>query len=189
MLIAATSLVASSTNNNDGGGGGTCDTPESYSSLVEMCVGGGAVTSPQVHRRVSCVVATSCAVLGNTQRVRKARKLSIPVVSVAWLRDSLQAGVPLPFDTYGLLPSRSAREEAERVDKPAAGARFDRSLGDGSVGKEKVSSHKTEASESLREVVVELGCCCACHDGHDGVGGASEDCPWCVDCAAGGRTE
>lgn len=49
-----------------------------YKSVVALCKKAGAAITGQVHRRVHCVIVTESAIVGETQRIRKAWKKRIP---------------------------------------------------------------------------------------------------------------
>lgn len=127
---------------------------ESYSTLRSTCERAGIIITAQVHKRVKCVVATESAVTGQTQRVRKAWKKGIPVVSTDWLQLSIEKGVGLEFGDF-------LWQQPDHFD--AKGALC--------AQKEGQDGEKEEVSREIN-----LGCCCVCHENGD------INCSWCVEC-------
>lgn len=151
-LVAVSTLVEASSE----------ESPEGYSQIVSLCKDLGAQTTGQVHRRVDAVIATQSAVEGNTQRVRKAWKKGIPVVSPAWIRTCMKEG-----RSVGMGPFLQTQPVENHRSQPRKQAKAVPCSGD---------SVPVEKDESW---VVDLGCCCVCHEA------ASDptDCSWCVDCS------
>lgn len=131
-----------------------------YNALVELCQRAGARTTSQVHKRVQVVVASSAAVHQQTQRVRKAWKLSIPVVKPSWVHRCLQLRHKVDWTDflYPMGSTKLSRNEAGR-----------------SEGSSTSVVPKPSSSDVRR--VVDLGCCCFCHESD-----SNDECPWCVDC-------
>ena len=107
-----------------------------YNELVARLKSLGASYSSIVHRRVAYLVATEEAANRRTQRIRKALKFDVPVVSVSFLDACDAAREPVPHEPYLL----------DVPDEPRP--RDDRS---------------TPASLASPRVL-DLGCCCSCHD-------------------------
>ena len=126
---------------------------DSYKGLLALCESGGARCSSQVHKKVHCVVATTSAIQGETQRVRKAWKKGIPVLKADWVRQCLQVGRLIPFDD-DLVPAPLVHKKEPKGAK----------------------SESRTASIIENERKVELGCCCVCHDT------GATDCEWCIEC-------
>lgn len=106
-LMAVSSLAPQSF------GGGNCDgdgtgipqeDASTYNSISTLCQTGGAQCCSQVHKRVFCLVATPCAIRGRTQRVRKAWKHGIPVITVDWVRVCVREGKLLSWNEYRVTP-------------------------------------------------------------------------------------
>jgi hypothetical protein len=143
-----------------------------YKDLVKLCQAAGAIVTSQVHQRVQCVIATASAVEHATQRVRKAWKKSIPVVSVDWLQECQLQQRRLPMEAYVL----ERREEVAKSKGSPGDERSERNL------QEAANENETNENETTKEVyvrTVDLGCCCACHDETD----TATECPWCADCS------
>eukprot|EP00300_Choanocystis_sp_HF-7_P039053 c56871_g1_i1.p1 GENE.c56871_g1_i1~~c56871_g1_i1.p1 ORF type:complete len:116 (+),score=30.27 c56871_g1_i1:64-411(+) len=64
--------------------------------LVDLIVANGGKVCGLVHKRVSALVADKQAVKQNTQRVRKAVKFGIPIVSEQDIIDSVENNRPIP---------------------------------------------------------------------------------------------
>lgn len=155
-----------------------------YKSVCAMCVRAGATITGQVHKKVLCVVATPEAA-GHissgttsftqsskfgccpTQRVRKAWKRNVPVVAVQWVMDCQERNLLLPMEEKYLWMESS--QHASGSSSSVVGA------------KNKHSSKATGATISHPiERIVELGCCCVCHENEPS--NSISDCEWCVDC-------
>ena len=155
-LFAASTLVDASSE----------ESPEAYSQIISLCKDLGAQTTGQVHKRVHAVIATESAVTGNTQRVRKAWKKGIPVISPDWIHACIKQGRSVEIGPY----THSQKEEEDphkEEDRKRA----------------KVSTKSdtlTADSEKALKRHVDLGCCCVCHE--TSVDGRT-DCSWCVDCS------
>jgi hypothetical protein len=140
-------------------------TPESYKKVIALCHKSGAKTTNQVHKRLFCVVATQAAVEGNTQRVRKAWKLGIPVVLLPWIIACERAGKFISID--GFVAPRKEVTKSERLQ-----ARAERES-------QNEVARSAEAGEGDWSTTVDLGCCCLCHESNAGV----TECVWCVECS------
>ena len=151
--LAVSTLVQSSTEAE----------PEAYCKLISLCKDLGAQTTGQIHRRVHALIATQSAVDGNTQRVRKAWKKGIPVVSPDWLRKCQQKCSYIDMEAYCINRSTSVANGAE--EKPKKKAKL--------VARDHSIQKATGEPKSIS-----LGCCCACHEDTKGV----TECSWCVDC-------
>jgi hypothetical protein len=131
-----------------------------YNALVELCQLAGTRTTSQVHRRVQVVVASPAAVHRQSQRVRKAWKLSIPVVRPSWVHRCLELKQKVDWTDYlyPMLSGKLSRDEPGRKE--------------GSL-----KSVVPKPSSSVVAQAVDLGCCCFCHESD-----SNDECPWCVDC-------
>jgi BRCA1 C Terminus (BRCT) domain len=136
-----------------------------YNALVELCQRAGARTTSQVHKRVQVVVASTAAVHRKTQRVRKAWKLSIPVVRPSWVHRCLELKHKADWTEflYPVGSSKPSRDEPEKNGGPS-----------------KSLAKKPSSSDGVR--VVDLGCCCLCHESD-----SNHECPWCVDCGSNSK--
>eukprot|EP00977_Amphora_coffeiformis_P014847 scaffold4239_cov156-Amphora_coffeaeformis.AAC.2 len=138
--------------------------PEAYSQIISLCKDLGAQTTGQVHKRVNAVIATESAVTGNTQRVRKAWKKGIPVISPDWIHACIKKGRSVDIGPY---THSQKKEDDSRRTESKKGAKV-------STKSDKVDSEKAT------ERHVDLGCCCVCHE--SAVDGRT-NCSWCVDCS------
>lgn len=135
--------------------GDESDSGLSYKELAALCHSAGAEVTSMVHKRVFCLIVTDAAAVQHTQRIRKAQKYGIPIVSVTWLAECLSQHQIIPFQRFEFEPSGRAPDIVSAAVKPT----------------------KSESSAEMSERTVELGCCCLCHE-H----GTSDTCEWCVDC-------
>lgn len=131
-----------------------------YNALVELCQQAGARTTSQVHKRVQVVVASPAAVDRQTQRVRKAWKQSIPVVRPSWVHRCLQLKQKVDWSEF-LYPVGSSKPSRDKAGMHEGSAK----------------SKVPRPSPSAGARVVDLGCCCFCHESD-----SKDDCPWCIDC-------
>jgi BRCA1 C Terminus (BRCT) domain len=139
-----------------------------YKTLSLLCEQAGALVTGQVHKKVAYVVATEeaagCGRHPPTQRVRKAWKRQIPVVSVHWVQECIDRCQLLSFE--GLL-----LEQTQQTPKSSA-----RSKDGDSIGEDRRAT-ANDGGAPLEEKITDLGCCCVCHDNGD------KECEWCVDCS------
>ena len=150
-LFAVTTLVEASSK----------ESPEAYSQIISLCKDLGAQTTGQVHRRVNAVIATESAVAGSTQRVRKAWKKGIPVISPDWIQACIKEGRSVEFRPY----THSQKERPHSID---------------TTKRKKVSTKSDTADvERTQERVINLGCCCVCHETEQG----RTKCDWCLECS------
>lgn len=126
---------------------------DSSGTIIALCQSAGAQYTAQVHKKVYCLVASSSAVKHATQRVRKAWKRRIPVVTIDWVKQCIQAGKLLEMDDFRMEDKR----ENKSCDTSAPVA-------------------FSSSNIVLEERTVELGCCCVCHESD------AKDCEWCTDC-------
>ena len=142
---------------SQGAGDGNSSAGARYKQIVQLCKDAGATVTAQVHKKVRYVIATEAATDNSTQRVRKAWKKGIPVVTVAWIRQCIKEKKLVDVDAFLL------QEKEVEV----------------SLSTKKVTSRSNKPVDDLETIArtVDLGCCCACHEA-DAV-----DCPWCADCS------
>lgn len=136
------------------------ESPEAYSQIISLCRDLGAQTTGQVHRRVTAVLATESAVAGNTQRVRKAWKKGILVVSPEWIQGCIRDGRLVDMGPFILKPKEASESRSTK-------------------GLQVSPKRSTLDLEKIKERQVDLGCCCVCHESQDG----RTDCSWCLDCS------
>jgi hypothetical protein len=162
-----------------------------YKSLTKLCEQMGAKVVGQVHAQVHCVLATNAAVGlqrsdddvngGDglektttttmnvpTQRVRKAWNRGIPVVRIQWIFDCIDQKCLLPLHDKYLHVQRQQQQnqpsvKSNMVPKPDSAGTDNKNHGDD--------------ANICEEKVVDLGCCCVCHE--DG----RPHCEWCVNCS------
>lgn len=128
----------------------------SYSAVRALIEKAGGSVSSVTHKRVHVLVATERAVARRTQRVRKALKHKVPIVSVDYLMACDKAQECLPtagFVLDQIEPEPKAEQHAGATTRAPA-----RELGKPVVVKS-----------------VDLGCCCSCHDS------GKPDCGFCAD--------
>lgn len=152
----------STTSNNDS------KTPESitYASVSNMTRELGAEVLGQMGKRVKFLICTHSAVQQASQRVRKAYKKKIPIVSVEWLEECYKRNERVDVLDYIL------DEEA----KEAIDSRKERFIKEGEDNKTSDEFEIPPDAAGWSEAK-SLGCCCVCHEN-----GTEKDCPWCVDC-------
>mmetsp|Transcript_33807 Transcript_33807/g.88803 ORF Transcript_33807/g.88803 Transcript_33807/m.88803 type:complete len:296 (+) Transcript_33807:160-1047(+) len=135
----------------------------------------GGVFSPTVHKRVSVVVASSAAVAARTQRVRKAERFGIPIVTPEWLSqcEAVTAWVDPKSAAWKHEPSHPSsgpprdghHHEAAAPDRAGAGAAVSEGDEDDATRPRWMPPQEWTA------------CYCACHDKESGPG----CCEWCVE--------
>lgn len=152
-----------------------------YNDIVNLCDTAGAKVTPQVHKKVSCVVATDSAVSSKSQRVRKAWSKGIPVVRVQWLADCIQNKQRLPMDQYHTKPNLDHPKHCsvQSFDRQVHECDKKHSVKDTLLAA--LDASKLSESSYPAERTMDLGCCCACHDS------GATDCPWCVTCSANNK--
>jgi hypothetical protein len=127
---------------------------ESSGTVIELCKAAGAQYTAQVHRKVYCLVASSSAVRRATQRVRKARRRRIPIVTIDRVKQCVETGKLLDIDEFRV----EEKPESKGCDKA-------------------IASDSGVTDVVIEERTVELGCCCVCHESDD-----AKNCEWCTDC-------
>jgi hypothetical protein len=171
----------------------------SYRQIITLCQQLGAQTTGQIHKRVHALIATPSAVGGGgTQRVRKALKKDLPIISTQWLYDCRRQVQCIDWSSYRLMvvpdPARQSAAVVEGQDEEArdttttATKRCKRSFQ--RHNNQEIASMDTKGKETTSMVVktISLGCCCACHDNEEATMISKSgvrvptDCPWCVDC-------
>ena len=186
--------------------------PASYQSIRDEVVSLGGSVSSQVHKRVVAVLCTETAARNCTQRIRKAIKKSIPVVSVKWLgachnQHNTDATKDVPSfedDKFSLLDCAT---DASRKQGHTVGSVFETAKGEmlDSVGE------NTEGANGTDETANNDNDESTCNTGQSGneeqvdvedlpgtgwtepvsLGcccvcheNGDVDCPWCVECRA-----
>jgi hypothetical protein len=138
-----------------------------YDTISELITSAGGSVTGICHRRVFALVATERASLRRTQRVRKALKFGIPIVSPDFLRECVAQGKCVPTAPFELeVPEASAIELITKVLAKNEGKVMETAA--------KKRSKRSAREESVpQSVVIDLGCCCSCHA--DG----APHCSWC----------
>lgn len=132
-----------------------------YSQIKELVEGAGGKISSLLHKRVFALIATDRATCRRTQRVRKALKYDIPIVSTDFVTKSLAAKQCLNVSDFVLdVAPETEAESAKRVAKEQSGK-----------ARELLLSALQDAPQAK---VVDLGCCCSCHDS------GKLECDWCT---------
>ena len=94
-------VVSVSTLKGDDSNDGS-STSYNYSDVCQSCKELGATVMGVVCKRVQFLICTQKAVEQATQRVRKAQKQNIPLVSVEWLEACGKQGQKVDIDSYRL---------------------------------------------------------------------------------------
>eukprot|EP00051_Salpingoeca_urceolata_P031915 m.495853 g.495853 ORF g.495853 m.495853 type:complete len:235 (-) comp45870_c0_seq1:75-779(-) len=149
-----------------------------YAELKKLAGRAGAMLSGTVHRNVDCLVATATAVRRSTQRVRKAAKFGVCVVTPGYLEacctgnkrldPALFAPAAKPAATKRprVEPNVEGNEQKELEERAGTGADTDMPV---------VDNAAIRIPEPYEEKVLELGCCCSCHDSGE------TSCDWCIE--------
>ena len=174
-----------------------------YKKLRALGESLGATVTGQVHRRTDCVVATQYAAAAATngtssrqqqqqkqqqptQRVRKAWKLQVPVVSVQWMEDCRTRNLCVPFEPKYIWQE----ESSQSTSRPTKRRRRDDAEEETAVvsavqQQQQRHNKKRKASSPIVAVLerkLDLGCCCLCHDEDSDL--QTSECEWCVDCCS-----
>ncbi|KAL3822596.1 hypothetical protein ACHAXA_006381 [Cyclostephanos tholiformis] len=141
------------------------DPYRNYKTLKQLLTTLGATVSPQVHKRVHCLISTECAVRNLTQRVRQAYRRNVDVVDASWVKDCREMGTRVDIGNYlcndlvkCLLAEKDVRDGGS-TEKIRASSSYDVGHVDDNAG---------------WSIPVELDCCCVCHENGD------DACPWCT---------
>jgi len=125
------------------------------------------------------VIASQEAVeLPATQRVRKAWKLNIPVVSIDWIRQCLQTRQCLSLDDSFCYPPPTLPQLTVDDDDDIFNDKCREERKKCSAVPETI---KCEVESPSTEIQIDLGCCCVCHDSV--APNVATDCPWCIECS------
>ena len=145
-------------------------TPDSsYQSIVSDCKILGAIVTPQVHKRVFAVICNESAVKQMTQRVRKALKKNIPIVSTEWIRECKGEKIRISHEPY-LLNDLSQSIIGKRKKRDCASEIKSNDV-------EILNSDEIACmSHTIWSKPIELECCCSCHETD------RLDCKWCQSC-------
>ena len=137
----------------------------------------GAAITNQVHSRVYCVVASPQAIKEPTQRIRKAWKRNIPVMTTQYIYDCYhqQIIIPIPMisdipNKYRILPPSPSQSSSKTKRTQIL------------VNTNHEGDHST-TNLDVPERIMDLGCCCICHDNDDTTIGKRDPCEWCIDCS------
>ncbi|KAL7467208.1 hypothetical protein ACHAXS_007456 [Conticribra weissflogii] len=182
---------------------------QNYKTLTQILtqtLGAHSPISPQVHKRIHCLIATTPAIRNLTQRVRQAHKRNVDIVHVDWVRECLECGKRLDYRCGNGGVNGGEREGHLWNDRVGELIREKEELKNLEAEDRKTKkSQKNDERESLdrepkchgnyddlaEEVIVmegndddnagwstpiQLDCCCVCHENGD------DNCPWCLDC-------
>ena len=161
----------------------------------------------QISKRVQLLISTSSAITQATQRVRKAHKRNVPIVSIDWLF-TLHTNYCKQQQQQQQQNLQNNNKKQVVVEIPAVeDYLFDDNFIEEAIAKHNTNSNEKEKhqpvddnNDATHEVVAvatehttaedidilnnmgwtkpkELGCCCVCHEN-----GSEKDCQWCVDC-------
>jgi hypothetical protein len=134
------------------------DDSQSYKEVATILASLGGKATGQVHKGLTGLICNESAVRQRTQRVRKAIKRGLPLISVDFLLDCRQANALLSLGKYELKVEDSPEEAGSTVND--------------NTGK----TYEPAVADSQWTEPVSLGCCCVCHENGDNA------CPWCDDC-------
>ena len=157
----------------------------SFHSVSSQCQSLGATVTSQISKRVQLLITTSSAINQATQRVRKAYKRQIPIVSIDWLHacnyDKKKNGstgevwIPPPIDDY--LIDISTIQEAIQKHQKSSTSSSGNTYNSKTTKKEKSSTETQDFDDDDIgwSEPKDLGCCCVCHEN-----GSEQDCKWCI---------
>ncbi|KAJ1458082.1 hypothetical protein M885DRAFT_614771 [Pelagophyceae sp. CCMP2097] len=148
------------------------ESDDSFKSLIKRVTALGGKYSATVHKRCTFVVATAAAVDQRTQRIRKALKFNVPVVTPAFI-DACEASSARPAHAAFVLAVAAEAPAAAKKGGAAEGASADQGE-DSADGPRPKKAKKLRGDKWTGAQKVDLGCCCSCHD----EGKAS--CDWCL---------
>jgi len=164
-----------------------------YDSLRDQAKALGATVSGILHKNVAALVATAEACSQGTQRVRKALRFGVPIVSPAWLDACGTAGHLVLTDSYKQSIAVHARLKAHNVSenkkagkaKPASNfvpeqcSHNPRS--ESAPLQHNEGAAAADAWVSNAGVSVDFGCACSCHDAdcEPFLGQEARTCEWC----------
>jgi hypothetical protein len=200
VVLACSSYQAG----DDASNTGTLVSGRTYDSLRDQAKALGAKVSGILHKNVAALVATAEACSQGTQRVRKALRFSVPIVSPAWLDACVSAGRILPTDSFeqeiGVqarlkVCTDSANKRANSIFNAKSEVPPSKSKDIGVISKQ--CSHNlpgktvslqhnegaaaAEAWVSSAGITVDFGCVCSCHDAdcEPFLGQEATTCEWC----------
>lgn len=142
-----------------------------YETTKEIICKLGGRVSNSIHKRVAFVVGTPAAITQNTQRVRKACKYKIPIVTTSFLQHAEETGLLPAVDEHRLvaLPQKTKEKKKKKSEKTK-----------NPTTKDIESKSKPEPASS-QESDKPMTCYCICHD-PDCPPHIEIPCPYCVDC-------
>lgn len=143
----------------------------SYKAVVAIVTSLGAKATGQVHKGLTGVICNPSAVHHQTQRVRKAIKRGLPLISVDFLHACQQKKELLDFRDFELKVENLKTDNRSRNANNISG--LDDSANADAIN---ILTQVLEPRESQWSEPVGLGCCCICHEEND------DTCPWCNDC-------
>jgi hypothetical protein len=143
--------------------------------MAMLCHSAGAEVTAMVHRRVFCLIVTDAAARQNTQKIRKARKYGVPIVPIEWLTDCLAQRQVVPFQRLVEFPSGTSTNTNSSSTRNNNNNNF---VVNNTQRAEQVLRPPNHPAIAESQKIVDLGCCCACHEL-----GTADICPWCVSCS------
>mmetsp|Transcript_25602 Transcript_25602/g.49184 ORF Transcript_25602/g.49184 Transcript_25602/m.49184 type:complete len:445 (+) Transcript_25602:105-1439(+) len=177
---------------------------QNYKTLTQILtqtLGAHSPISPQIHKRIHCLIATTPAIRNLTQRVRQAYKRNVDIVHVDWVRDCLECGKRLDYrggngseegylwnDRVGEFirekeELKKTEEEENKRKQPQK--KYEKEALDHSgkchrnyddLAEEVIVMEGNDDDNAGWSTPIQLDCCCVCHENGD------DNCPWCVDC-------
>ncbi|GBG31610.1 Poly ADP-ribose polymerase 1 [Hondaea fermentalgiana] len=155
-----------------------------FDELRTLIEDAGGKMSGILHKRVFALVASERAVRRRSQKVRKAVKFNVPVVSEAFLTACAEAKACVAVDPYlrevpEAEPTSASDNTDTKKDKKSKKSKKDKKskkskkskADDFEVIEDGSDSAETTAIAPVLEV--DLGCCCSCHDE------GKPSCEWC----------
>lgn len=161
------------------------DCLSSFACIRDLCVTAGAEYSAQVHKKVDAVIASPEAIEPPaTQRVRKAWKLGIPILTVKWLQDCVTRQQYIPMDLY-YFPNQKhdqLQQQEQQRKRPyrEKSVKAEGAPQNAKRPKSELDHQAVDDVASDQSRIIDLGCCCVCHDLVEP--GTVTDCEWCRDC-------
>ena len=163
---------------------------------------GCSALSPQIHKRLHYLIATTPAITHLTQRVRQAFKRNVNIVHVDWVKECVEQGRRLDVkeeylwnERVGCLIKEKERLKKEEDEKKLRQNQQQKNTKEKSNNKEGYDHDADDWNGGDDDINVygdkddipdddnmgwsspiQLDCCCVCHENGD------DNCPWCGEC-------
>ena len=164
-------------NNNEEGTGQQDDTKFTYQMIKKMIEDMDGSCSSTVHKKVHYVIATTTAVDNVTQRIRKAIKWNIPIVSVDYIVDIYEKKTTSDNISSYLFSNEMIQERLRVYQDNLVDKCVDQDDNNNNNNKEEEKEKKRKKSSSTSQEVmtcITYDCSCICHDRGE------KSCSWCV---------